>query len=733
MTRACRDIESAMLKILRTDFGFQSFRPNQEGIIKSLLGGRDVFSVMPTGAGKSLCYQLPAVMMEGTAVIISPLISLMKDQVDAALENGIPSAFMNSTMDSREIADVYRKLKAGEIKLLYIAPERFAMPHFLESLKTFQVSLFAIDEAHCISEWGHDFRPDYLRLSIIPKAFPYLPVAAFTATATLRVQEEIIRKIGLRNAYTVRASFNRENLFYEVKQKRNLELQILEFLREHKGEPGIIYRTTRDSVAETASFLVSKEIKALPYHAGIGPEERTRNQEAFNRDEVQVVVATIAFGMGIDKSNVRFVIHGDLPKNVEGYYQETGRAGRDGEPARCLLFFSRGDIPKIRYFIDRIENADEHSAALEKLNQMAGYASRNICRRKQLLGFFDENYPDDNCHACDICSGLAEQYDMTVDAQIIMSAVSRTGQRFGIGHIIDVVTGADTKNIRERGHNEIKTYGAGKHKNKRHWRDIIYELLAQDLVEQEGAPYPVLKLTRKGLDVLYGRQRAFGLKKEETVLSRPAGTEEYDQTLFERLRALRKRMAVEQDIPPYVIFSDRTLHEMCRHFPNTMDEMRSINGVGDTKLERYGEEFTGEIKNYIHENPGINVERKMADVARHSPVSDKKGQSARNSYELFQKGLSIDDISKQRGLEATTVASHLAQAIREGHDFDIGRIMEPARRKEIEAVFLRLGEWKLKPVVEHFGGAAGYTEVGLVRAWLQRKKNKGQEIFSLKR
>src|SRR4030066_519573 len=408
MIQTSRDHEATIHDTLKTIFGFQSFRPNQESIIKNILDGRDVFAVMPTGGGKSLCYQLPATVMHGTAVVISPLISLMKDQVDAAVENGIQAAFMNSSMDADEVSDVYRMLKYNKIRLLYIAPERFAMPHFLERLKTAAISLFAIDEAHCISEWGHDFRPDYLGLSLIPEMFPGVPVAAFTATATQRVQDDIIKKIGLRKPHIVRASFNRPNLFYEVKGKSRVESQILGFLRDRPGESGIIYRTTRDSVMETADFLKSKGIAALPYHAGLSTAERKKNQEAFNRDEVQVIVATIAFGMGIDKSTLRFVIHADLPKNIEAYYQETGRAGRDGEPARCLLFFGRGDIPKIRYFIDRIPGDAERAAAMENLNRMAGFASHNVCRRRKLLGYFGERYPEENCGACDICAGNIE-------------------------------------------------------------------------------------------------------------------------------------------------------------------------------------------------------------------------------------------------------------------------------------------------------------------------------------
>jgi ATP-dependent DNA helicase RecQ len=597
----------ALPETLRTVFGFEDFRPNQEDIISSILSGRDVFAVMPTGGGKSLCYQLPATMMEGTAVVISPLISLMKDQVDAALENGIPAAYMNSSMNADEVSDVYRMLKYKKVKLLYIAPERFVMPHFLETLRTFPISLFAIDEAHCISEWGHDFRPDYLGLSLIPKEFPNVPVAAFTATATRKVQEDIIGRIGLRTPFIVRASFNRGNLFYQVEPKSKVESQILGFLREHRGESGIIYRTTRSSVTETAEFLVSRGISALPYHAGLSSEERSRNQDAFNKDEAQVIVATIAFGMGIDKSNVRFVLHADLPKNIEGYYQETGRAGRDGEPARCLLFFSRGDIPKIRYFIDQITVEEERSIALKKLNQTVDYASHNVCRRKNLLGFFGEDYPEDNCGACDICTGSAEQIDITADAQIILAAISETRQRFGIGHVIDIITGADTKRVRELRHNEMKTYALGKNKDKRHWRFLLDELLAQQMIRQEGDPYPVLKLPPRGLDVITGKEEVKALKRVEAA-SKSKRTEGsasggYDEALFEKLRGLRKRIAAEHQVPPYVIFSDKTLHEMCRHYPVTPAQMRSINGVGDAKLQRYGDNFIAEIKRYRSDYP----------------------------------------------------------------------------------------------------------------------------------
>jgi len=595
-----------LLDTLNTVFGFQAFRQNQESIVRAALGGMDIFAVMPTGGGKSLCYQLPAAIMKGTVVVISPLISLMKDQVDAAVENGMAAAFINSSMNAEDVSGVYRRLSAGRIKLLYIAPERFAMPHFLEKLRTLTISLFAIDEAHCVSEWGHDFRPDYLSLSLIPKAFPDVPIAAFTATATQKVQKDIIDKIGLRTPYVVRASFNRPNLHYEVKTKSNVEFQIFDFLKDHTGESGIIYRTTRDSVMGTASFLTSKGIAALPYHAGLSAQDRNKNQEAFNKDEAQVIVATIAFGMGIDKSNVRFVIHADLPKNIEGYYQETGRAGRDGDPARCLLFFGRGDIPKIRYFIDAMTDERERLIALEKLKQIVGFASHNVCRRKQLLSFFGEDYPFDSCNTCDICEGSVEKIDITVDAKIILSAISMTGRRFGIGHIVDIVTGADTKRIRDLKHNKIEIYGTGKSKDKRYWRSVIDELLAQESVVQEGDPYPVLNITQKGSGILYGRDVASALRKTERKENirkeRARQHGGYDDSLFERLRALRKKLADIQRVPSYIIFSDKTLHEMCSNFPSTLSEMRTITGVGDAKLQRYGEDFVGEINRYLEKH-----------------------------------------------------------------------------------------------------------------------------------
>ena len=715
-----------MIDTLKNVFGFESFRPNQEVIIKNILAKKDVFAVMPTGGGKSLCYQLPAKITKGTVVVISPLISLMKDQVDAARENGIAAAFINSSLLQGEALSVYRDLKDHKLELLYIAPERFAMQGFIETLRKVPVSLFAVDEAHCISEWGHDFRPDYLGLSRITEIFPDSPLAAFTATATPKVEKDIINKLRLRSPFTVRASFNRPNLFYKVRSKRGLDTQLVEFLSKHKDEPGIIYRTTRDSVTALADTLTHKGIKALPYPAGLTREERKTNQEAFNRDEVSVIVATIAFGMGIDKSNVRFVVHADLPKNIEGYYQETGRAGRDGEPAECVLFFGREDIPRIRYFIDQMRGDRERAVAMDKLNKMVMYASHNSCRRSRLLEYFGEDYGDENCGACDICTGTVKRVDATVDAQILMSAVSRTGQRFGIRHVIDIVTGADTKRIRELQHNEVKTYGAGGHKDKRYWQFIVDELLAQDAICQDGDRYPVLKLTEKGRGILFGNEKISALKREEPEKKQGAGKGgglgPYDEVLFDKLRTVRKKLADVQQVPPYIVFSDRTLHEMCRYYPADISGMAGTSGVGDAKLERYGYYFIRLIKAYLDDNPDITATEKRSSILSDVPVRNKtKGETLNKTYELFKEGHSIKEIVKARNLASSTITGHIEQLIMAGRNMDIDRLVAPERRDSIAKLFLELQSWQLNPVIEHFKGTVSYEEAKFVRAYMRCK------------
>ena len=708
-------------------FGFHAFRPNQEGIVRAILAGRDVFAVMPTGGGKSLCYQLPAHLLCGTCVVISPLISLMKDQVDAAKGNGLQAEVLNSSLAGYERAEVFERLTRGDLDLLYVAPERLTMDGFLDVLGEVKLSLFAIDEAHCISEWGHDFRPDYLALSELVRRFPDCPLAAFTATATRRVQDDIIDKLSLRSPHTVRASFDRPNLFYQVVPKDSLNRQVLAFVRARPDEGGILYRTTRDNVERTAAFLSQNGVSALPYHAGLDADVRKDNQNAFNRDEIQVIVATIAFGMGIDKSNVRFVLHGDLPKNVEGYYQETGRAGRDGEPAACVLYFGAGDIPKIRYFIDQVEDDAERKVATDKLYQMVNFATVNACRRRQLLAYFGEELDEDNCGTCDICTGEVEQVDATTDAQILMSAIARTGERFGAGHVVDVVTAADTQRVRDLHHDEIKTYGAGKDKPKGAWRKILDNLIAQGCLVQEDGRYPVLHLTDAGRDVLFGRREFRILKQKEKKGSsarrkgRARAAEEipdYDAELFEQLRATRRTIARGKGVPPYVVFSDRTLHELAAYLPTTRDQMRGITGVGEKKLGQYADDFLPVIRSFTGADADAEDPSPPAKAAE-SPAGP--GRSLEATWELVEAGLSYEQIAEKRGIKRGTIAAHVEQLILAGRPIDVDDHVRPATRIKIERLFGDLNTTSLRQVVDAGGESVTYDQARIVRAWLQTR------------
>jgi ATP-dependent DNA helicase RecQ len=598
--------ESKLLQSLQTIFGFGSFRSGQKEVVQAILNKRDVFAVMPTGGGKSLCYQLPACMLAGTCVVISPLISLMKDQVDNALSTGMAAAFFNSSQSFSQQKEVLNALHAGTVKILYIAPERLGGSWFMETLGRITISFFAIDEAHCISEWGHDFRPEYLQLSVLSERFPDIPVTAFTATATLRVQNDIVSKLRLRNPHTLRASFNRPNLFYEVAPKTNTAKQIVDFIKTRSDQAGIVYRTTRKNVESTVEFLNGHGIAAIPYHAGLNDDVRKTNQEKFNNDTVSVIVATIAFGMGIDKSNVRYVIHGDLPKNMENYYQETGRSGRDGEQAHCLLIYGRGDIPKIRYFIDQVQDESERGRLMLSLNKIINYAEINSCRRKQILEYFGENYLETNCGNCDICSGSAETVDVSTEAQMLLSAVYRTGNRFGITHIIDVVCGADTRKIRSFRHNELKCYGVGKARSKVFWRQLFNTLLAARCIRQTEGQYPVIQLGDNAQGVLSSKEKIRMLKQNEKEPRKPKQHKEaaaHDPDLFNRLRALRMSLAKTRGVPPYVIFSDKTLHEMALNLPEKETEMLAVTGVGNKKMELYGRQFLEAIGRYLRENP----------------------------------------------------------------------------------------------------------------------------------
>ncbi len=601
---------SEWLEVLRRVFGFQEFRPHQEEIVRAIQGGRDVFAVMPTGGGKSLCYQLPSRVLPGTTLVISPLIALMKDQVDAACKIGLRAAYLNSSQTEAERTEVVGRLQQGTLDLLYVAPERLAQESFLNRIKGLKLNLAAIDEAHCVSEWGHDFRPDYLQLSKLSDYFPEAPIAAFTATATLRVQTDIIERLRLRDPLRVRASFDRPNLYIEVRPKEDIERQILAFVQQYPREAGIIYRTTRESVERTANLLAAKGLKALPYHAGLDDSLRKTNQEAFNRDEIEVMVATIAFGMGIDKSNIRYIVHGDLPKNLESYYQEMGRAGRDGEPAHCVLFYRRGDLPKIHYFIDQLTDETEQQRQRQALARMTAYAQSPACRRRQILGYFGEKYEPENCRNCDNCTTEKETVEATVEAQKILSAIFRTGERFGAGHIVDIVTGANTQRIRQLHHDRLKTYGVGSDRPKKYWLRIMDELIAQDALVQSEGEYPVLQFGEQGEALLLGK-RPFTMVQQVVATERFGSVEKafssphFNQELFDQLRGLRRTLAQTENVPPYIIFSDRTLHEMAARFPTTSEDLLKITGVGESKRNRYGSVFIETVAAFLKSHPEV--------------------------------------------------------------------------------------------------------------------------------
>jgi len=605
----------SLLTLLKQFFGFSEFRPLQAEIIRDALGGRDVFAILPTGGGKSLCFQLPALVRPGLTVVISPLISLMKDQVDALVAGGVAATYLNSSLQAAEARARLRGLHNGEYRLLYVAPERLMLPGFLSDLKGWKVNLLAIDEAHCISEWGHDFRPEYRQLANLREHFPDVPMMALTATATERVRQDIVKQLRLRDPSCYLASFNRPNLNYRVTAKSKPYDQLLEFINSRPTESGIVYCQSRRSVESVAARLNGDYITARAYHAGLGANERSTNQDLFLRDEVSVICATIAFGMGINKPNVRFVVHYDLPKNIEGYYQETGRAGRDGLPSECVLLFSAGDAVKYSRFIDEKVSARERQIGREQLQQMVHYAESAACRRAVLLGYFGETYAEPNCGGCDNCLNPRATYDGTLDAQKFLSCVFRVRQKsgfdFGINQIVEVLTGAETENVLKWDHQTVSTYGLGKHRSRVEWKEIGRELVRLGYLRQLAEKFNVLQLTAEGQAALKQRQslrltKAIAVPKPDGLgkaRKRRAGEITCDEALFERLRRLRKKLADERSVPPYIIFSDVALRQMARYYPVKRNEFTRISGVGERKLADFGADFMAEIAVYLTTNP----------------------------------------------------------------------------------------------------------------------------------
>ncbi|MEO7297861.1 MAG: DNA helicase RecQ [Verrucomicrobiota bacterium] len=731
-------VATPLLPLLKQYFGFTSFRPLQEEIIRDALAGKDVFALLPTGGGKSLCFQLPALAREGLTVVVSPLIALMKDQVDAMQASGVAATFLNSSLAAGESRGRLRGLHNGEFRLLYVAPERLMLSGFLEDLKRWNVKLIAVDEAHCISEWGHDFRPEYRQIAGLRDHFPGVPLMALTATATERVREDIIKHLRLNHSATYVASFNRPNLTYRVLGKNKPYEQTLAFVRERPQESGIVYCQSRKAAEMVADRLTADGVKAKPYHAGLEQSDRAKNQELFLRDEVNVICATIAFGMGINKSNVRFVIHYDLPKNIEGYYQETGRAGRDGLPSECVLLFSAGDVVKQMQFIDE-KNAQEQKIAREQLQQMVHYAECAVCRRAELLRYFGETFgvpsldgsepPEGgtpNCGGCDNCLSPRSTFDGTLAAQKFLSCVYRIREKsgFGVGmnHVIEVLTGADTEKLRKWNHEKLSTYGIGKEHNRQEWGAIGRELVRLGYVRQTTEKFSTLELTDEGRAVL-SKRKSVTLTKPvaapETKAHR-AGEISCDEVLFERLRAVRKTLADERAVPSYIIFSDVSLRQMARSYPENEKDFSRISGVGEKKLQEFGETFLLEIAAHLLTNPRqiFAEETFMATPAAKPHLNT----TARETLKYFQAGETVEAIARRRSFAVSTIYGHLATAIEAGEQIELNQFLTDDEQREIETAFAKFGFGNIVGVKESLGDRFDY---GLLRIFRASKQHSG--------
>ena len=720
------------LHILRTVFGYDEFRSRQQEVIEELIAGGDALVLMPTGGGKSLCYQIPAIVRAGTGIVVSPLIALMQDQVGALVQSGARAAFLNSSQDAAEGRAVEDKLLAGELDLLYVAPERLTTPRFLDLIGRVELSLFAIDEAHCVSQWGHDFRRDYLQLDLLHERFPSVPRIALTATADDTTRLEIIKRLALDDAKVVVCGFDRPNIRYRVTIKDKAKDQLLRFIEDdHVGASGIVYCMSRKKVDSTAQWLADKGHKALPYHAGMTTDERQRHQDRFLKEDGVIVVATIAFGLGIDKPDVRFVAHLDMPKSMEAYYQETGRAGRDGLPAEAWMAYGMQDIVMVRRLIEGSEAGEERKRVeRRKLDALVAYCEAATCRRAALLLYLGES-PPESCGNCDTCLEPVETWDGTVAAQKALSCVVRTGQRFGAAYVTDVLLGVTSGNASERitslGHDRLSTFGIGGELDGPGWRSVIRQLVARNLLATDAEGYGTLRLTEAASAVLKGDEKVH-LRKEKKVEKKPrrrrrdrggGGGEaasvpsgEFpdtpeNRTLWEALRERRTELAREQGVPPYVIFHDATFAEMVSLRPRTLEDLRQITGVGERKLELYGEEFL----KIVSEHSALHYEEEEA------------GDTAVKTLELFKSGIEIEAIAVRRGLKPSTIYGHLAGAIEEGalELVDVMTIAEDDLGQIREALLERPREERaLKPVFEATGGAFTYETLRCVRATLLR-------------
>lgn len=687
--------EKDELKVkLKEIFGYDNFRGNQETIIKNILSGRNTFVIMPTGAGKSLCYQLPAMLKDGLAIVISPLIALMKNQVDQLNAYGINAKFLNSTLSKGEITKLKRDCTNGTIKLLYVAPESLNKDETIAFLQKVNVSFVAIDEAHCISEWGHDFRPEYRRIKTMIGQLGDKSVIALTATATPKVQLDIQKNLQMEEADVFISSFNRKNLYYEVRPKKETKKQLIRFLKEHKGKSGIIYCLSRKKVEEIAQLISVNGFKAAPYHAGLDPDVRIKNQDDFLNEEIDIIVATIAFGMGIDKPDVRFVIHYDVPKSLEGYYQETGRGGRDGLEGHCLMFYSHNDLNKLEKF-NKDKSVQERENARVLLQEMEFYAESPVCRRRQLLHYFGEEFQEKNCGMCDNCVHPRERFDGTEFVGIAIEAVKQTNERFGLSHLVNVIRGVEDEYIKSYAHFDLPVYGKGDLESEDFWKSVIRQALIYQYLEKDIENIGVLKITEKGhqflkkphpIELARDHDYTHEGEEEESPDKTPSNTKSYDDKLFEMLKALRKKIAKEKDLPPYVIFQDPSLEEMATTYPTTKEEMASVNGVGMGKVNKFGKEFLELIEKYVDEN---DIET-ATDVVVKSSVNKSKIKIF--IIQQIDRKVDLEEIAESKGLLFEELLTEMENICYSGTklkiDYYIDDVLDESKQEEIFDYFL---------------------------------------------
>jgi len=716
-------------KILQETFGYETFRPLQEEVIRHVLEQKDTLVIMPTGGGKSLCYQIPALIFDGITIVVSPLISLMKDQVEQLEEFGVPALFLNSSLSPEEYSQNVSRLKSGEARLLYVAPETLLMPRTRELLSELNVSLFTIDEAHCISEWGHDFRPEYRQLSEVRKDFPGAVCLALTATATPRVREDIRKTLEMRESGKFIASFDRSNLNLKVVDKVNPVEQVLDFLYTRQNQSGIIYCFSRRQVDELYMYLEAEGYSVKPYHAGLSERERSRNQEAFIRDDIHIIVATIAFGMGINKPDVRFVIHYDMPQNIESYYQQIGRAGRDSLRSDCLLLYSYADRRKIQYFINQKEG-QEKEIAEKHLKDLINFLETGQCRRVPLLGYFGETYDKDNCGMCDNCLRLKDDMeDLTVPAQKFLSCIVRTGELYGAYYIADILRGSKAKKILGNGHDKLSTYNIGREWSKDQWIQLSRLLIRNGILKKE-KEHGSLLLQESAQKILKGEKMLQGvLDRTQTATAKAASKtnseveNRYDEFLFEELRKKRKEIADLKDVPPYAIFPDTTLMEMSYYYPQSTDSLSTLYGVGDVKLKRFGEPFLDEIQKYCKEK---NIDERKKGIAKkiRKTVGNKKHHLVGKDY---NRGKGIRHLAEEHGVKISTILGHLKKFKEEGHPLEPDRILEISelsdrKRHEVIKSMDKVGYQILKPVYEDLDKSVDYNELRVMQLYVMAKE-----------